>query len=113
MTTTIRVLYWKEIPVQIQADNGNARVSRQLDPRFQEAADAIAMFDGSYGGDAYLDAWEWGDFATSGLEPDSAADEVVARFNGGMPSDFVARIRDMHTAGTRIPEPGAIDGWLE
>ena len=113
MTTTIRVLYWKEIPVQIQADNGKARVSRQLDPRFQEAADAIAMFDGSYGGDAYLDAWEWCDFSTSVSDPDSAADEVVARFNGGMPSDFVARIRDMHTAGTRRPEPGAIDGWLE
>ena len=113
MATTIRILYWKEIPVQVEADDGSSRATRQLDSRFQEAADAIAMFDGSFGSDAYLDAWEWRGYSTSGEVPDAAVEQVVAKFNDGMPSNFLARIRDAHTAGTRDASPGAINHWLE
>ena len=35
-------------------------MSRQLDARFQEGVDAVAMMDGSMGTDDYLMAWEWG-----------------------------------------------------
>ena len=56
----VRIMYWKEIPVQVQAQDGAGTVSRQLDPRFQEGVDAVAMFDGSAGTDDYLMAWEWG-----------------------------------------------------
>ena len=54
-------MYWKEIPVQVQALDDSGVVSRQLDDRFQEGVDAISMLDGSSGSDEYLDAWEWGD----------------------------------------------------
>lgn len=111
--TTISVLYWKEVPVQIQATNGSVRVSRQLDERFQEAADAIAMFDGSFGSDAYLDAWEWVQYEDSEESAEGALDHVASKFNDGMPADFVARIRDMHRNGTRDASPGAINHWLE
>ena len=113
MATTIRILYWKEVPVQVDASDGDSRGSRQLDSRFQEAADAIAMFDGSFGSDAYLEAWEWREYAETGENPDVATERVVAEFNDGMPSDFVARIRDAHAAGTRDASPGAINHWLE
>ena len=39
----VRVMYWKEIPVQVQAEDASGRVSRQLEDRFQQAADMVAM----------------------------------------------------------------------
>ena len=41
----VRVMYWKEIPVQVQATAGTEQVSKPLDERFQQGADAISMFD--------------------------------------------------------------------
>ena len=38
----VRVMYWKEVPVQIQASDDKGTVSVLLDDRFQEAADALA-----------------------------------------------------------------------
>ena len=106
-----RMMYWKEIPVQVQAQDEDGQVSVPLEPRFQEAADAVAMFDGSAGTDAYLDGWGFGEF----IEREGSAAEVAAgvsaQFNSGMPADFVAQIRDLHRAGNRIETPGAIDSW--
>jgi hypothetical protein len=50
----VRVLYWKEIPVQVQAVDGSDQVSQPLDARFQQGVDAIAMVDGSSGSEDYL-----------------------------------------------------------
>ena len=113
MTTSVQILYWKEIPIQVQADDGTTKVSRPLDSRFQEAADAIAMFDGSFGSDAYLDAWEWQHYAEYTGAPDDVATQVAAKFNSCMPADFVARLRDAITSERRDPSPGAINCWLE
>ncbi len=113
MTTSVRILYWKEIPIQVEADDGTTKLSRQFDPRFQEAADAIAMFDGSFGSDEYLDAWEWQHYADFTGAPDEVATQVATTFNSKMPVDFVARIRDSITADRRDPTPGAINCWLE
>lgn len=107
----VRVMYWKEIPVQVQAQDEADQVSQPLEARFQEAADAIAMFDGSAGTDAYLDAWATGDYVEVNGTAREAADSVAAQFNENMPADFVARIRDMHNSGERLEEPGAIDSW--
>ena len=60
--TQIRIMYWKEIPVQVQARDDSGVVSRQLHPRFQQGVDAVALFDGSAGADEYLMAWEWGQY---------------------------------------------------
>ncbi len=113
MPSQTSILYWKEIPVQVKAENDETAVSLPLDHRFQEAADAVAMMDGSYGSDAYLDAWQWGKPTQSELNPKPAADQLAERFNNGMPEDFVARIRDLHNAGNRVEQPGAIDHWVK
>ncbi len=107
----VRVMYWKEIPVQIQARDADGQVSQPLDARFQEAADAISMMDGSAGSAAYLDAWSTGEFTEIDGGAASAARVVADQFNEGMPADFVARIRDLHSAGDRDESPGAIDAW--
>ena len=51
MSVLLRIMYWKEIPVQIQAKDTSSTVSRQLEERFQKAIDSIAMYDGSAGSD--------------------------------------------------------------
>lgn len=106
-------MYWKEVPVQVQAVDDVGAVSKPLESRFQEAADAIAMFDGSAGTDEYMMAWEWGAYEDFDSPAEAAAKATVARINDGMPADFVARIRDLHLSGDRDPSPGAIDHWME
>ena len=58
-------MYWKEIPVQVQAEDGAQVVSVPLDDRFQRGVDAVAMLDGNAGGDDYLMAWEWGEYSNA------------------------------------------------
>lgn len=109
----VRIMYWKEIPVQVQAKDEQGVVSRQLHERFQQGVDAISMFDGSAGSDDYLDAWEWGTFSESGGAAEDSADALAKLIDTGFPSDFVARIRDLHRDGHRDPTPGAVDHWIE
>ena len=106
----VRIMYWKEIPVQVQAEDDNGRVSRQLDERFQKAADAVAMNDGSEGTDEYLDAWEFGSYADMDGSAAETAEAVAIRLEK-MPADFVKRILEMQEDGSRNPTPGAIDHW--
>lgn len=106
-------MYWKEVPVQVQATDGDGQVSRPLHERFQQGVDAISMFDGSSGSDEYLMAWEWGAEKEVTGTADQAAAEVAERYNNGFPQDFAARIRDLHASGGRDPRPGAADHWVE
>lgn len=107
----IRVMYWKEIPVQVQAQGDDGQVSKPLEARFQEATDAIAMHDGSAGSDAYLDGWDFGKYVEVDGTAAKAADQIALMFNTKMPADFVARIRDLQSSGDRDERPGAIDSW--
>ena len=106
-------MYWKEIPVQVQATKDSETQSLPLGSRFQEAVDAISMMEGSYGSDEYLDAWEWGEYFEMPGELDDVLNSVVDRYNKGMPQNFVAKLRDLHTNGARTPSAGSIDGWIE
>ncbi|MBN4064179.1 virulence factor [Dehalococcoides mccartyi] len=110
--TRVRIMYWKEIPVQVQAEDNSGRISRQLEDRFQKAADAVAMKDGSEGTDEYLDAWEFGPYSDAEGPAVEEAETVALKLER-MPRDFVQRIVEMHKNGTRVAEPGAIDHWVE
>mgnify|MGYP001175770082 FL=1 len=109
---TIRIMYWKEIPVQIQILDGSNSKSIPLASRFQEGVDAIAMFDGSAGTDAYLDSWHWGKEQNITTNIETESKNLADQYNKNFPNDFVKRIRDLHRSGTRKPSPGAVDHWL-
>jgi hypothetical protein len=110
--TRVRVMYWKEIPVQVQAEDADGRISRQLEDRFQKAADAVAMKDGSEGTDEYLDAWAFGEYLDSEAKAKDAAEQLALELEK-IPSNFVKRIIKLHEDGTRNPIPGAIDHWAQ
>ena len=109
----VRIMYWKEIPIQVQAEDQSGEVSAQLDDRFQQGADIVAMFDKSYGADEYLMGWQWGEYTEESGTVQEALTRIVDRFNTRFPDDFSERIRELHQAGERDPRPGAIDHWVE
>ena len=109
--TRVRKMYWKEIPVQVQAEDASGQVSKPLDDRFQQGVDSISMFDGSAGTDEYLDAWEWGDYVDVDGSAEAAATALAEDLNTHFPRDFVKRIRKLHDSDTRNPAPGAVDDW--
>ena len=110
---TVRMLYWKEIPTQVQAEDESGKVSHPLDARFQQGVDVVAMVDGSSGTDAYLEAWEWGKAEYVEGTAAEAAEIVADSYNSGFPADFVTRIRELHQSGVRDVTPGSIDDWIE
>ena len=109
----VRILYWKEIPAQLQASDEKGTVSRPLPPRFQEGIDAIAMFDGSQGTDEYLMAWEWGVEMEAEGTAQEAASQWAQRIESRFPRDFVDRIGRLHESEKRDPRPGTVDHWME
>lgn len=54
-----QILYWKGIPAQVRVFEGKKTTSREMPARFQADIDRIAMQEGLYGSDNYLDQWEW------------------------------------------------------
>jgi Virulence factor len=58
--TKYQVMYWKHIPSQVKAWDGESEAKRMLPDYFQAAIDAYAMKDGSTDMDAYLEGWKWG-----------------------------------------------------
>ena len=109
----IKIMYWKEIPIQIQAEDDCTVKSKLLDDKFQKAADAISMIDGSSGTDDYLNGWQWGEYKKVDKDIDLALNCEVDKFNKYMPKDFVSRIKQLHEKGLRKETPGAINHWLK
>ena len=109
----IKIMYWKEIPIQVQSEDDEGTKSELLDEKFQKAADAISMIDGSSGTDDYLNGWEWGEYKEVKGDIELALNREVGKFNEGMPKDFVARIKKLHNEGVRKETPGSIDHWLK
>ena len=111
----VRVMYWKEIPVQIQAqDAGAPPVGVPLDARFQQGVDAIAMFDGSMGSDDYLMAWEWHDYGDVAGVAQDAAEAVAARFQRGLSGGLRGADTGPAERGVSgMRGRGAVDHWID
>ena len=72
--TRYRVLAWRGIPMQVKVrENEERPVSRELPTWFSEHVDRVAMRDGLYGSDDYLDQFAWSEY----LERDGTAEEVA------------------------------------
>ena len=53
----LTVIYWRDIPAQVTATDGEASARVQLPDRFQKAIDAAAMKAGLSAMDDYLAEW--------------------------------------------------------
>ncbi len=68
-----QILYWRDIPAQLKAFEGKKPISRPLSDRFQVEIDRVAMEDGLFGTDEYLDQWQW----SEKQEREGSAEEVL------------------------------------
>lgn len=85
--TRYRVLSWRGIPMQIKVHEGDERtVSRELPPWFSEHIDRVAMRDGLYGSDAYLEQLEWSEY----IERDGSAEAVAAEILAELQAEWAA-----------------------
>jgi chromosome condensin MukBEF ATPase and DNA-binding subunit MukB len=79
----LTVMYWRDIPSQVLAQQGRERFAVQLSARFQEAIDSAAMFAGKSEADAYMENWRK-DISDCGEdlqnEAQKKAEELETRF---------------------------------
>ena len=57
MAATLTIIYWRDIPAQVTARDGDRTHKLILEPRFQEAIDRAAMKAGKAGFDDYIGEW--------------------------------------------------------
>jgi hypothetical protein len=82
---SFQVLYWKHIPSQVIAWEGEARAKRMLPDYFQAAIDAYAMKDGSTEMDAYLQGWRRGSVEERAGDPEEVISSVVEELTAANP----------------------------
>jgi hypothetical protein len=80
-----QVMFWKHIPAQVKAWDGQGEVKRMLPDRFQAAIDAFAMKEGSTEMDAYLEGWRWGDPQERSGGAEEVATAVVKELDAANP----------------------------
>ena len=78
-------MYWKHIPSQVKAWDGDTETKRMLPDYFQAAIDAYAMKDGSTEMDAYLEGWGWGPVEERDGAPREVVDALVAELTSSHP----------------------------
>ncbi len=95
-----QIMYWKEFPAQIKAQDDTGMARAKLPDRFSEAIDGAAMVEGSADSEAYLDGWTWG---TEEERPGSAQDvanAVATELEQAYPKERLARmVRERKVAG--------------
>jgi len=80
-----QVMFWKHIPSQVMAWEGEDKAKRMLPDYFQAAIDAFAMKDGSTDMDAYLEGWHRGPVQEHDGTPEEVIDLLVAELTAANP----------------------------
>ncbi len=96
----LEILYWRDIPAQVNARSGRNRVRRQLPERFQEAIDDAAMAGDLTGTDDYLEQWRKGAPAACGEDLAAEAEVAARRLEADYPD---ARLAALIAAAGREP----------
>jgi Virulence factor len=80
-----QVLFWKHIPSQVMAWEGEAKVKLMLPDYFQAAIDAYAMKVGSTEMDAYLEGWRRGPVEERAGSPHEVLNAVIEELTSANP----------------------------
>jgi hypothetical protein len=85
MMASYQVMYWKHIPSQVMAWEGEAKAKRMLPDYFQAAIDAYAMKDGSTDMDAYLEGWRRGPVEERAGTPEEVINALIEELTASNP----------------------------
>lgn len=94
-----QVMYWKDIPAQVKAEDETGVEKAMLPARFSEAIDAAAMAEGSVDSDAYLNGWQWGAAQEREGTAREIADAVAAELERDYPKDKLVEMILKHKPG--------------
>jgi hypothetical protein len=83
--TSVEILYWHDIPVQVRARQRRVRHSQLLPGRFQQAVDNAAMAAGLTSADAYSEGFHWQPAGEREGTPDEVAEAVAAELEARYP----------------------------
>jgi len=97
---TVRITYWRDIPMLVTARDGADEVSVPLGAAFQDLVDRIAMQEGLTEEDAYLAGWRVGPAEDA---PGAASPAAAARARE-LEAGFDA-LRDRHLPAPRRGGP--------
>ena len=90
----IQILYWRDIPAQVIAQQGRKKAKRILTERFEKAIDRAAMRSGNRDSDAYLAEWRRGERTPCGddleAEAEAAAERIEESFSDARLTKLVA-----------------------
>ena len=99
MATQLVTIFWRDIPSQVNAQEGRKRHKIELADRFQQAIDRAAMIAGLAGSDDYLNEWRRETRSCSAdLEAEATAE--VAKLEAAFPNEVLA---EFATNGGREP----------
>jgi hypothetical protein len=77
---TYQVLYWQEIPSQVDAREGPKAHKEMLSQRFQELIDLVATRRGLVESETYISGWSKGEKSERTGAPLDVAKSVAAEF---------------------------------
>jgi hypothetical protein len=89
---TYQIIFWRDIPAQVQVFKERRRISRPLSDRFQVAIDDAAMRDGVIGSDAYLEQWRHSEPQSREGEPEMIANAVVEELEIAYPAERLKKL---------------------
>ncbi len=81
------VIYWRDIPAQVNAGAGTAKVQRILPRRFQRAIDNAAMVAGLSNASQYIGEWRRVARAGDGDDLEGAALRAAAELEAAFPRE--------------------------
>lgn len=89
---TYQIIYWRDIPAQVQVFQERRRISRPLSERFQVAIDAAAMNAGATESDAYLEQWRHSEPQAREGEPENVATTLVGELELAYPPERLKKL---------------------
>jgi hypothetical protein len=81
---TVRITYWRDIPLLVTARAAGEEVSVPLGAGFQDLVDRVAMQDGVTDADAYLAEWRLGPESDRPGSPAVAAESLARELEAGL-----------------------------
>ncbi len=107
--TTVRIMYWKDIPCSIRAEAGRRnRVTRKLPDIYMAIVDAVAMKDGTVGSEEYQAAFHWTEPEEREGTPEEVAETVAVEVQSRYPREWLLeRARQAGIAPDSIGDAGA------
>jgi len=91
MAAQLVIIYWRDIPAQITAQQGRTREKALLDARFQHAIDRAAMIAGMDDTDSYVAQWRRESVSLTADMAAAVADEA-ARIDAAYDRDRLERL---------------------